>query len=226
MLDDLTNVAYVNRSDGDQYSVLAGQSIDDHLAVVHGNGQIEYGLADALNSTVATVDQNGAPKGSFFYEPFGQTTATNSTYSFQYAGRVPVSGNLYYNRARFYNATTGRFISEDPIGLGGGPNLYRYAANNPVRFIDPLGLKPSLGGLGCGALFAYACEPAGTIASPPGAACFLVGYFACESLPERPPDYFNPGPPILTTPDSAAQSDQRYSCPDISGGNNPVRGRP
>jgi len=85
VLDDLTNVAYVTRSDGDQYSVVAGQSIDDHMAVVHTNGQIEYGLTDALNSTVATTDQNGAAKGRFMYEPFGQTTASNSSYPFQYA---------------------------------------------------------------------------------------------------------------------------------------------
>jgi RHS repeat-associated protein len=135
-------VAYVNRSDGDQYSVLAGQSIDDHLAVVHANGQIEYGLTDALNSTVATVDQGGARKGQFFYESFGQTTATGSAYPFQYAGRSPVSSTLYHNRARFYNSQTGRFISEDPIDLSGGDaNLYRYVWNRPVSLVDPLGLE-------------------------------------------------------------------------------------
>jgi RHS repeat-associated protein len=140
VLDDLTNVAYVNRSDGDQYSVLTGESIDSHLAVAHGNGQVEYGLGDAINSTVATVDQTGAQKGQFAYDPFGQTTATNSTYPFQFAGRVPVSSSLYYNRARFYNSQTGRFISEDPIGMSAGPNPYAYARGNPLSFIDPLGL--------------------------------------------------------------------------------------
>ena len=140
VLDDLTNVAYVSRSDGDQYSVLAANSIDDHMAVVHGSGQIEYGLTDALNSTVATVDQTGAAKGLFSYEPFGQTTATNTSYPFQYTGRVPVSSSLYYYRARFYNSQTGRFISEDPIGFAGDDiNLYRYVTNSPITYIDPLG---------------------------------------------------------------------------------------
>ena len=36
----------------------------------------------------------------------------------------------------------GRFVSQDPIGLLGGDNLYRYAAN-PVGWIDPLGLNCS-----------------------------------------------------------------------------------
>ena len=43
VLDDFTNVAYVSRSDGDQYSVLAGRSMDDHIATTHASGQIEYG---------------------------------------------------------------------------------------------------------------------------------------------------------------------------------------
>ena len=43
--------------------------------------------------------------------------------------------------ARFYDPTVGRFISEDPIGFGGGDvNLYVYCGNNPVLYMDPLGL--------------------------------------------------------------------------------------
>ena len=42
---------------------------------------------------------------------------------------------------RYYNSSTGRFISEDPIGFGGRDlNLYRYVGNNAIRFIDPSGL--------------------------------------------------------------------------------------
>jgi uncharacterized protein RhaS with RHS repeats len=52
---------------------------------------------------------------------------------------VPVASTLYYYRARFYSPTTGRFISEDPIGLAGGVNLYRYARANPATLTDPTG---------------------------------------------------------------------------------------
>ena len=121
--------------------MLAGQSIDSHLAIVQSNGPVQYGLSDAINSTVATVDQVGAVKSQFFYEPFGQTTTTGS-YPFQYTGRLPTANGLYYNRARFYNSQTGRFIKEDPIGFaGGGMNLYRYVSNSPTSFSDPFGLR-------------------------------------------------------------------------------------
>ncbi len=46
---------------------------------------------------------------------------------------------LHYNRFRYYDPDCGRFISQDPIGLRGGINLYQYAPN-PVTWIDPLGL--------------------------------------------------------------------------------------
>lgn len=53
---------------------------------------------------------------------------------------------LYYLRARYYDASTGRFVSRDPIGQVDNINLYTYAQNNPLRFTDPMGLgsKPAI----------------------------------------------------------------------------------
>ena len=140
-LDILTNVAFQQSSDGNQLSILTDMSIDSHLATSQPGGQLEFVLSDVLNSTVGTVDQTGALKGQFAYEPFGETKASGSNYPFQFTGRPPISNGLYYLRARFYNAATGRFISEDPIGLNAGdPNLYRYARSTPVNLTDALGL--------------------------------------------------------------------------------------
>ena len=54
---------------------------------------------------------------------------------------------LYYMNARYYDPTIGRFLSEDPLGLGGGDlTLYSYAGNNPLVFVDPSGLCAESGG--------------------------------------------------------------------------------
>jgi RHS repeat-associated protein len=45
---------------------------------------------------------------------------------------------LYYNTFRYYDPDVGRFISEDPIGLDGGLNLYQFAPN-AVAWVDPWG---------------------------------------------------------------------------------------
>ncbi|TBL40606.1 RHS repeat protein, partial [Hafnia alvei] len=47
---------------------------------------------------------------------------------------------LHYNRHRYYDPTIGRYITQDPIGLDGGLNLYMYPLNS-VTNIDPLGLS-------------------------------------------------------------------------------------
>jgi RHS repeat-associated protein len=50
------------------------------------------------------------------------------------------STRLYYVRARWYDPTLGRFVSEDPLGLGGGINAYVFAANSPPNGSDPSGM--------------------------------------------------------------------------------------
>ncbi len=137
VLDDLTNVAYAFDQTGTGQSYLTGRGIDQHFASVSAGGHAQHALTDAINSTVATVDENGLMNGQFYYEPYGQTTA-NGDYLFQYTGRVPVIGNLYYYRARFYDVGVGRFLSEDKIFTPYN-NLYSYATGNPILFLDPTG---------------------------------------------------------------------------------------
>jgi RHS repeat-associated protein len=50
--------------------------------------------------------------------------------------------DLYYYRARYYDASSGRFLNEDRLGFEGGINLYRYARNSPLNWTDPSGTSP------------------------------------------------------------------------------------
>ena len=65
--------------------------------------------------------------------------------TFKFVGQFGVmaeSYGLYYMRARYYDPSVGRFISEDPIGFAGGDvNFYAYVSNDPVNKVDPLGLQ-------------------------------------------------------------------------------------
>jgi RHS repeat-associated protein len=81
----------------------------------------------------------------YSYLPFGEPLTHSETVPnpFEYVGQLGVQrdGNdLDYMRARYYTAADGRFINEDPIGVLGGLNLYRYVGNQPTNFIDPTGL--------------------------------------------------------------------------------------
>ena len=53
---------------------------------------------------------------------------------------------LYHIRARFYDPATGRFINPDPIRFKGGWNLYAYAGNDPLNFVDLFGLEQEASG--------------------------------------------------------------------------------
>jgi RHS repeat-associated protein len=56
------------------------------------------------------------------------------------------SGPSYY-RARYYDPSVGRFISEDPARFGGGNNFYSYVHNRPLNLSDPKGLFAWGGGV-------------------------------------------------------------------------------
>jgi RHS repeat-associated protein len=120
---------------------LTGMGMDAYL--IRKDGATEtYPLTDHLGSIVALTDAAGAIVTSYTYEPYGATTqtGTTSTNPHQYTGRENDGTGLYFYRARYYDPLLMRFISEDPIGLGGGVNAYGYVDGNPISYTDPSGL--------------------------------------------------------------------------------------
>jgi len=121
-------------------NLLSG-GIDDAFQRTDSAGARSF-LSDALGSTLGLSDSAGTLQTQYTFEPFGNTSVTGAatTSSFAYTGRELDAGNLYYYRARYYNPSLQRFMSEDPIRLrGGSPNFYSYALNSPINKKDPLG---------------------------------------------------------------------------------------
>jgi RHS repeat-associated protein len=114
--------------------------IDEVFSRTDSTGSFSL-LTDKLGSTLALSDVNGNMATSYTYDPFGVTTITgSSTNPYQFTGRENAGNGLYYYRARYYNSTLGRFISEDPAGFDGGDtNLYAYVLDNPTNYTDPSG---------------------------------------------------------------------------------------
>lgn len=116
---------------------------DQVLAELRG-GTTSYYQADGLASTTSLSNSAGALANTYTYDSFGQLTAHTGTLvnPFQYTGREfdPETGIDYY-RERYFDPSSGRFFSEDPLRFKTATNFYPYAANNPLRFNDPMGLS-------------------------------------------------------------------------------------
>lgn len=120
-----------------------GASIDEPLAMLRSSSTSYYN-ADGLGSVTSLANATGTLVQTYTFDSFGKLTASagSLTNPFQYTGREsdPETG-LYSYRARYYDTSIGRFLSEDPTQLRGGINFYAYVKNGPVDFVDPWGLQ-------------------------------------------------------------------------------------
>jgi len=121
------------------------------LYKVDASGNAYYYHYTFTGNIVAMTDQNQNIVNKYAYTPYGVMAGEDETVPnpFRYVGRFGVmddGSGLLYMRARYYDPDLGRFITKDPIGFGGGVNLYAYVGGNPVDGIDPSGaLKFSIG---------------------------------------------------------------------------------
>ena len=106
------------------------------------DGTKNYYIYDGHGDTIALLDSNGfLTVQEKTYTAFGNTIEGTLSTPFQYNGQYYDSySGLYYLRNRYYDPSTGRFLTEDPAK--DGLNWYIYCMNDPVNFVDPWGLMP------------------------------------------------------------------------------------
>ena len=121
------------------------QNVDEPLAESR-SGTTSYYEQDGLGSVTSLSNTSGALAQSYTYDSFGNQTASSGSLTnfFRYTGReFDTETGLYFNRARYLDPTTGRFISEDPFKeVLRGLNFYTYVRNDPVGYTDPNGKSP------------------------------------------------------------------------------------
>src|SRR5258708_31740631 len=116
-----------------------GKSMDKPLAQFR-SGSMSYYQQDGLGSVTSLSNSAGAVAETYTYDSYGKPTASTGTLvnPFQYTGReFDSEAGIYYYRARYFDPGPGRFLSEDRLRFQQGPNFYRYAQNNSLRWVDP-----------------------------------------------------------------------------------------
>jgi RHS repeat-associated protein len=152
------------------YSVCEfGGHLDLEYKYIYANGMLlarynessadtHYYHHDGLGSVMGLTDESGNVEQSYFYDEFGDSLGSWGpvTNHYLYTGQEYDGSitNLYNLRARYYDMRVGRFVQEDPALsvlsqlrccnanylFPQNNNQFLYCLNNPINYIDPLGL--------------------------------------------------------------------------------------
>jgi len=116
-------------------------------------GQDYYYLSDSMGTVYQVVDANGNLVNSYDYNAWGEIRESQTTETVANPFRWQTKPwdeeiGLYYSRARYYEAGSGRFVSVDPLeGLSSG-GRYSWPSCNPVMTRDPTGMDSVAGSAG------------------------------------------------------------------------------
>jgi RHS repeat-associated protein len=128
-------------ADAVKFVSLGGGSATTTVSYVHN---------DHLGTPQVMTDETGTMVWRATYDLFGLATTSVNTVELnvRFPGQYyDQETGLHYNYFRYYDPSTGRYITSDPIGLLGGINPYIYANANPLRWFDAYGLEAATGTL-------------------------------------------------------------------------------
>lgn len=113
------------------------------LALIDGDGSVHYYHNDVNGLPQELTRYNGEIVWSATYDALGRVEkilVDEVAQPLRMQGQYfDIETGLCYNRNRYFDPQTCSFISQDPIGLAGGENVYAYAPN-VWSWVDPLGL--------------------------------------------------------------------------------------
>ena len=103
-------------------------------------------LHDRQGSVTVLLDAAGAVAEHYRYDAFGNETCSTiqpkNPWRFSSKRTDEETGFVYFGR-RYYDPSIGKWLTQDPLGLKAGPNLYAYVLNNPLTLVDQYGLIDS-----------------------------------------------------------------------------------
>lgn len=164
-------------------------------------GDWAYHVSDVNGAPMELVDGSGRLLAEFERGLFGSLRTKRGSQSTQvrFSGQwADEETGLHYNRYRYYDPDSGRYLSPDPVGLYGGMELYAYGPN-PVAWIDPMGWTHFLQVTGF--------DPAGARHSASGAGNRPVEYDSCLNA--------NSCPRALSHPSGSLGHSEQTFCHDL-----------
>jgi len=144
-----------NDSDVRLRKFLYGNYIDEALAIVLADN-IYFYSHDHLHSPAALMTATATVLERYEYDAYGNATILTSDFEIRdsslydnpylFTGRrLDILDNgslkLQYNRNRYYDQYTGRWLTNDPQEYEDGMNLYEYVSSNPALYQDPMGTR-------------------------------------------------------------------------------------
>ncbi len=139
------NVLYEENTTGTACYVYGPTGTLAKRTTINQESNTFYYHTDHLGSTRLVTDSSKNIVTAATYHPFGELSTEEGSEDYLFCGKEKDSTGLYYYGARYYDPDLGRFMSKDPLpGHFLNPqtlNRYTYCINNPMKYLDPAGLR-------------------------------------------------------------------------------------